>query len=437
MRMLDTDASDVSSRSSLVIALNPVHRPSPRLTAAASAAGALGVLELPAGDPRAVADNLERARRWSKRPFGVRVRPGCTVTSADLPDLAATVLLADPARSPEEFAGRRVLAEVTDRGEALRAAGAGAHGLIVRGTEAGGHAGELSTFVLLQQLLADPLVDLPVWACGGIGPHTAAAAVTGGAAGVVLDTQLALLDEAGLPLEVTEALAGLDGSETVLHHGTRVLRRRGPGVPELPEDAAEFAARIGGDDLRTQFLPVGQDAFLAASFARRWSSVSEVVRGIRAAVVEVIEDDQPATALGAGAPGALALGTRLPVAQGPMTRVSDQPEFAAAVAADGALPFLALALAGAEQTRTMLEATKKSLGQAPWGVGVLGFADEEIRSAQLEVVRQVRPTHAIIAGGRPAQAAALEAEGISTFLHVPSPGLLRQFLAAGARKFIF
>ncbi|HEV7628064.1 MAG TPA: beta-ketoacyl synthase N-terminal-like domain-containing protein, partial [Streptomyces sp.] len=276
-----------------------------------------------------------------------------------------------------------------------------------------------------------------VWACGGIGPHTAAAAVTGGAAGVVLDTQLALLDEAGLPLEVTEALAGLDGSETVLHHGTRVLRRRGPGVPELPEDLEEFAARIGGDDLRSQFLPVGQDAFLAASFAGRWSCVAEVVRGIRAAITDVIADDEPAMALGAGAPGAVALGTRLPVAQGPMTRVSDQPEFAAAVAADGALPFLALALAGAEQTRTMLEATKASLGDAPWGVGILGFADEEIRSAQLEVVRQVRPTHAIIAGGRPAQAAALEAEGISTFLHVPSPGLLRQFLAAGARKFIF
>ncbi|OEV30575.1 hypothetical protein AN219_10070, partial [Streptomyces nanshensis] len=77
---------------------------------------------------------------------------------------------------------------------------------------------------------------MPVWACGGVGPRTAAAAVAGGAAGVVLDTQLALLDEAGLPLEITEALAGLDGSETVLHHGMRVLRRRGPGAPELPPD---------------------------------------------------------------------------------------------------------------------------------------------------------------------------------------------------------
>ncbi|WP_443732104.1 SDR family oxidoreductase [Streptantibioticus silvisoli] len=436
MRMPEPGQSTVTSRSSLVIAVNPVHRPSPRLTAAAARAGALGVLELP-GDPRAVAEVIDRTSRWSPLPFGVRVRPGCGVTAGDLTERVDTVLLADPDRSAGEFGDRRVLVEVTDRDGALRAAGDGASGLIVRGTESGGRAGELSTFVLLQQLLADPRFTLPVWACGGIGPHTAAAAIAGGAAGVVLDTQLALLDEAGLPVAVTEALAGLDGSETVRHHGVRVLRRRGPGAPEIPADEAGFLAMIGSEDLRTQLLPVGQDAFLAASFARRWSTVSEVVRGIREAVAAAVEDDVPATALGAGSAGAAALGTRLAVAQGPMTRVSDQPEFAAAVAADGALPFLALALSGAQQTRSMLERTRDALGDAPWGVGILGFADEELRAAQLEVVREVKPTHAIIAGGRPAQAAALEAEGIATFLHVPSPGLLKQFLAAGARRFIF
>ncbi|MFJ1910838.1 SDR family oxidoreductase [Streptomyces sp. NPDC088147] len=420
-----------------VIAVNPLHRSSPRLTAAAARAGALSVLELSAGDPRSVADTLDRTLRWSSLPFGVRIRPGCTVTAADLPEPVDTVLLADPGRTPEEFAGRRVLVEVTGLAGAREAAGAGAAGLIVRGAESGGRAGELSTFVLLQQVLADPDIALPVWACGGIGPHTAAAVVAGGAAGVVLDTQLALFDEAGLPAELTGALTGLDGSETVLHHGTRVLRRRGPGAPELPDDPAEFAARVGSDDLRTQFLPVGQDAFLAASFARRWKSAGDAIRGVRAAISAAVEDDLPAAALAAGSAGARALGTEFPIAQGPMTRVSDEPAFAAAVAAGGGLPFLALALANADRTRTMLERTRDALGDAPWGVGVLGFADEEIRSAQLEVVRELRPTHAIIAGGRPAQAAALEAEGIATFLHVPSPGLLRQFLAAGARRFIF
>ncbi|RYJ29980.1 modular polyketide synthase [Streptomyces sp. L-9-10] len=437
MRMPESVASIEFSLPQSVIAVNPLHRSSPRLTAAAARAGALSVLELTTGDPRSVADTLDRTLRWSSLPFGVRIRPGCTVTAADLPEPVDTVLLADPGRTPEEFAGRRVLVEVTGLAGAREAAGAGAAGLIVRGAESGGRAGELSTFVLLQQVLADPDITLPVWACGGIGPHTAAAVVAGGAAGVVLDTQLALFDEAGLPAELTGALTGLDGSETVLHHGTRVLRRRGPGAPELPQDPAEFAARVGSDDLRTQFLPVGQDAFLAASFARRWKSVGDAVRGVRAAISAAVEDDLPAAALAAGSAGARALGTEFPIAQGPMTRVSDEPAFAAAVAAGGGLPFLALALANADRTRTMLERTRDALGDAPWGVGVLGFADEEIRSAQLEVVRELRPTHAIIAGGRPAQAAALEAEGIATFLHVPSPGLLRQFLAAGARRFIF
>ncbi|MEV6420930.1 SDR family oxidoreductase [Streptomyces sp. NPDC051662] len=437
MRMPESVASIEFSLPQSVIAVNPLHRPSPRLTAAAARAGALSVLELSTGDPRSVADTLDRTLRWSSLPFGVRIRPGCTVTAAELPEAVDTVLLADPGRTPGEFAGRRVLVEVTDPAGARQAAGAGAAGLIVRGAESGGRAGELSTFVLLQRVLADPEIALPVWACGGIGPHTAAAAVVGGAAGVVLDTQFALFDEAGLPAELTGALTGLDGSETVLHHGTRVLRRRGPGAPELPSDPAEFAARVGSDDLRTQFLPVGQDAFLAASFARRWKSVGDAIRGVRAAISAAVEDDQAAAALAAGSPGARALGTQFPIAQGPMTRVSDEPEFAAAVAAGGGLPFLALALANADRTRTMLERTRDALGDAPWGVGVLGFADEEIRSAQLEVVRELRPTHAIIAGGRPAQAAALEAEGIATFLHVPSPGLLRQFLAAGARRFIF
>ncbi|MFF5092536.1 SDR family NAD(P)-dependent oxidoreductase [Streptomyces niveus] len=420
-----------------VIVINPLHRPSPRLTATAAATGAVGVLELPTGDPREVADLLDRTCRWSSVPFGVRIREGCSVTAGELPELVDTVLLADPARSPAEFAGRRVLAEVTSLAEALSAAEAGAAGLIVRGSESGGRAGELSTFVLLQQVLAEPALDLPAWACGGIGPHSAAATVAGGAAGVVLDTQLALFDEAGLPTELTAVLAGLDGSETVRHHGVRVLRRRGPGAPELPAEKAEFTARIGSDDLRTQFVPLGQDAFLAASFAERWTTVAEAVRGIGTAIADAFADDTPAAALAAGSAGARALGTRLPVAQGPMTRVSDEPAFAASVAAEGGLPFLALALANAERTRSMLERTRDALGDARWGVGVLGFADEDIKAAQLDVVREVKPTHAIIAGGRPAQAAALEAEGITTFLHVPSPGLLRQFLAAGARRFIF
>ncbi|MFD9097584.1 SDR family NAD(P)-dependent oxidoreductase [Streptomyces collinus] len=503
----------------LILCLTPLGEPDAGLAAAACAAGALGILDLGDGDRRS-REELTRLRRTAPGPYGVRVTGRCALGPADLDGGPDTVVLAvDAPWSVAEVAPlQRVLVEVTDLAQAREAVRAGAHGLIARGAESGGRTGGTSTFVLLQLLLAEQGLDVPVWACGGIGPHTAAAAVAGGAAGVVLDSQLALLADSRLPEAVRATLRSLDGSETVVVAGHRVLRRRGPDVPPPPDDPGAVAALLGARDPRRDLLPVGQDGFLAARFADRWCDVRGTVRGLRTAIEEVVGpqgavapgcgepgvplDAGPGAPLGGGSggsqgggsggsqgggsggsqgggsggspasgpkaspggePGALpnphadlppiasaavaalrpgsgtsrALGTRLPVAQGPMTRVSDQAAFAAAVAGDGALPFLALALADGERTREMLTGARAVLDGRPWGVGVLGFAPEEIRNAQLEAVRELRPTHAVIAGGRPGQAQVLERAGIRTFLHVPSPGLLRQFLRAGARRFVF
>ncbi|MEU1802363.1 SDR family NAD(P)-dependent oxidoreductase [Streptomyces sp. NPDC019937] len=420
--------SSVAYPGDLVIGITPFEEPDPRLAAAVSRAGGLGVLDL--GTTRRTAlDAWERVDDWvPDGRYGVRVTAGCPLTPADLryaapPDTGPpgngtgpgphTVVLGVGAPWPlaAVAAHHRVLAEVTDLDQALAAVRAGAHGLIARGGECGGPVGELSTFVLLQRLLAEPGVSVPVWAWGGIGPRTAAAAVIGGAAGVVLDTQLALLAESGLPEDRAAMLRPMDGSETTVVDGHRALRPRARSPHTGPP------------------LPVGQDGFLAARFAERWQDTGRAVRGMTDAIRAAVEDAVRDTAHQAA--------PQLPVAQGPMTRVSDQAGFASAVAADGALPFIALALAGRDQARTLLEEAAAALTGRPWGVGVLGFAPEEIRSAQLEAVREIRPSHAIIAGGRPSQAAALERDGITTYLHVPSPGLLRQFLEGGARRFVF
>ncbi|MGH3669598.1 MAG: beta-ketoacyl synthase N-terminal-like domain-containing protein, partial [Pseudonocardiaceae bacterium] len=240
-------------------------------------------------------------------------------------------------------------------------------------------------------------------------------------AGVVIDAQLALVAEADLPDEVAAAIRLMDGSETVIVGGHRLYSR-----PDLPAvDHVSVAARLGARDLGA--LPIGQDGALAASLAQRYVTAGGVVAAIRAAVI-----DQLRAALSQTAHSVRPL-----VVQGPMTRVSDQAEFAAAVAAAGGLPFLALALSNGEQTRALLEETAAQLDGRPWGVGILGFVPPEIRDAQLAAVHQVRPQYALIAGGRPDQAVPLEAAGIATFLHVPSPGLLDRFLAEGARRFVF
>jgi NAD(P)H-dependent flavin oxidoreductase YrpB (nitropropane dioxygenase family) len=69
-----------------------------------------------------------------------------------------------------------------------------------------------------------------------------------------------------------------------------------------------------------------------------------------------------------------------------MTRVSDQPAFAAAVAEAGGLPFLALALMRSEQVRDLLAATAELLNDRPRGVGILGFVPAELREQQLKEI---------------------------------------------------
>ncbi|TDC55606.1 acyltransferase domain-containing protein, partial [Actinomadura sp. KC345] len=417
-----------------IIGVTPFGRPAPHLAVAVARAGGTGVLDLGADRASGLAA-LADIRRWWTGPFGVRVPAGCRVRPAEIPAAAGTVLVDAPALRSDDaldvagFArGRRLLVEVVGPDEAAAvipvARGfTGDVGLIARGTEAGGRVGDLTTFVLLQRLLGDPSVDVPVYAAGGIGPHTAAAAVAGGAAGVVLDVQLALVREMDLPAEVATALAEMDGGETAIVEGHRVLARPEPG-----EDARTAAGP------RQRPLPVGQDGPLAVTLADRHKTAGGVVQAIREQIGAHLRAAVRTVPL---APQEDASGRAYPVVQGPMTQVSDCSAFAGAVAQEGGLPFLALAAMDGDRVESLLRETADRLGGRPWGVGVIGSAPPGAREAQLAAVRAAGPPYALLAGGSPAEAEPLEAAGIGTYLHVPSPGLLDRFLDEGARKFVF
>ncbi|MFF4233661.1 SDR family NAD(P)-dependent oxidoreductase [Streptomyces sp. NPDC001820] len=413
----------------LVVVVSPFEEPNAAMVAAAGRAGALGLLDLGRDRDRALT-----AMAGLRDRYGVRVPAGCLLTPEELPAAVDTVLLTEPwwrAGTEDWAAGgrRQVWAEVTSPAEAAAAVVAGAVGLVAKGHEAGGRVGELTTFVLLQRLLADPELTVPVLAAGGIGPHTAAAAVAGGAAGVVLDTQLALTTEgsAQLPAAVEAAIRAMDGSETTVVAGHRVYTR-----PDLARPQGDIAELLGARGLHTQPLPIGQDGPVAARLAARHRTTGSVVQAVRAAITDHLEAAARARPL-QPRPGE----RHLPVVQGPMTRVSDRPAFASAVAQAGGLPFLALAVMDGKDVRALLGETADRLAGRDWGVGLLGFAPDELRREQLAAVAGIRPPYAIIAGGRPAQAAPLEVAGTRTYLHVPSPGLLEQFLAEGARRFVF
>jgi acyl transferase domain-containing protein/NAD(P)H-dependent flavin oxidoreductase YrpB (nitropropane dioxygenase family) len=417
---------DVSARDE-VVALTPLERPDVGLVVAAWSGGALGVLDL--GRDRAIGERALVAASRMVGELGVRVPAGWT--SGELPPQVSTVIVPD-AGDVARFLPRRVLVQVTSLEEARAAVAAGASGVIAKGCEAGGRIGDETTFVLLQRLVA--ALAVPVWAQGGIGEHTAAACIAGGAVGVVLDSQLALVRESSLPADIQAAIGAMDGSETAILSGHRVYTR--PDLPVARQGTLDLA-KLGADDLASNILPLGQDGAFARPLAKRYPTAAQLVHGIRAAIDHHLALATAHQPLAAGAPFAAAHGLRYPIAQGPMSRVSDRARFAEAVATAGGLPFLALTLMTGAEVRELLRETKALLGDRPWGVGILGFVPPEIREQQLAVMREIAPPIALIAGGRPSQASPLEAQGTASYLHVPSPGLLDLFLKDGARRFVF
>jgi NAD(P)H-dependent flavin oxidoreductase YrpB (nitropropane dioxygenase family) len=452
--------------------VTPAHRLDVRLAVAGARAGETGILDLGYGTDRqargaairSLAGHLREGSRWGLRwdILGDAGRePSClkellndercpVLLLAGLGEKArAGVPALREALEQARQLVKHVLLEVGRTDEALAAQEAGFDGVVVKGHESGGWVGEESTFLLLQRLRGR--LRIPYWAQGGIGPDTAAAAFLSGATGVVLGEQLWLAAESPFDSEERRQWGQLDGSETVcLGDGAfrfRFFSRTGPkGVHELHQALASGIAwptwlrqRLAdvnhpGVDLR---ITVGKEIAFARTLANKHTNVAGILEAFRGRVRANLETSRRARALAPNGPLAQAHGTRYPILQGPMTRVSDTAAFALAVAENGALPFLALALMSGPEVNRPLTVASRQMGDRPWGVGVLGFVPAELRKAQLSEVCKVRPSHAIIAGGLPSQARQLEEHGISTYLHVPSPGLLESFLRDGARKFIF
>lgn len=384
---------------------------------------------------------LNEALEYGGPSLGALIRSELRFDPTLLPAGVDLVILA-PGTDPLPWSTRedrpwKVFAQVTSLEEAQQAERANVDALIAKGNESGGRVGNETSFILLQRLIE--ATELPVYAQGGVGIRTGSACLAGGAKGLVLDAQLALVKESGLPEQIKKILSRLDGSETVEVGGHRVLRR--PDIPLADsftgEPAELVASHLGGDDPDKELLPLGEDAAMAAPLAAKYRTAGSLAHGVWENAVAGLELAQRTEPLRPGGPLASEHGTAYPVVQGPMTRVSDRSAFADAVARSGGLPFLALALTRGPQAAPLLEETAERLKDRPWGVGILGFVPKELREEQMEAVNAVRPPFALIAGGRPSQARDLEERGTKTYLHVPSPGLLEMFLADGACRFVF
>ena len=383
------------------------------------------------------------------------------------PDNLRVVILTHPETAPLEKGidqlrplNIQVFLECTSLEEAQLAEKAGADGVVAKGNEAGGRIGNETTFILLQRCLQNLSIPI-IWVQGGIGLHTAAACHAAGAQGVILDSQILLARESPLPEAAKARVRSLNGTETVvlgedlgecyrvcgplglpvikdLQTTEKALVLEAPRAREaVPAWRRAVAQRVGWSSTKEQLLLGGQDLGLALNLARRFETVAGILTGISQAIADHCRAAVTYKPLAAESSLAQSHGTRYPIVQGPMARVSDTPVFASLVAQGGALPFVAAAWMRAPQLEALLRETKILLGDRAWGVGLLGFLPPEVFREQLNVVLAQRPPFALIAGGQPEQVKLLEGQGINTYLHVPSPGLLQMFFKAGVTRFVF
>ncbi len=453
------------------IAITPEHCLDAQIAIAACRAGETGVLDLGfSGDrqkTRALIDRLAEAGQsgqWGVR-WDAHCLPGWGVealtqllhrrapvlviaglTARDLQSLARDSKEAAALKERLKPLAEKILIEALDLASAQAAADVGCDGLILKGYEAGDWVSRRSTFMLLQEVRGK--IEIPYWVQGGVGLRSAAAAMLAGAAGVVLREQLWLTEDSPFKGDAQAALwKQCDGSETVLleveEQLFRLYSRSGRNkLQELKQiqdkdDSLRGLLRRYLPDGDDPLIPMGQDIAFAWPLAERYGTVGRILVALRESVGETLRLARSQKALTANSALAQAHGTRFPIVQGPMTRVSDGAPFARAVADAGGLPFVALAVMRKEQVQAVLSETKELLGDRPWGVGILGFIPLELRKEQLDVIYEIKPSFAIIGGGRPSQARELEALGVASYLHAPSPGLLQSFLAEGARRFIF
>jgi enoyl-[acyl-carrier protein] reductase II len=264
--MLTTPLSERFGLTLPVVSAGMAFVAGPRLAAAVSNAGGLGVLGGAMAPPEGLAGLVAATRGLTSRPFGVdlvtpfvedghiamlaQVRPAVVVFFWGTPKQAWIARLQD--------AGIEVWMQVGRVTEALEAAGAGVDAIIAQGSEAGGHNRAEATTMTLLPAVIRAVAPLPVLAAGGIADGRALVAVVAmGAEAAWCGTRFLASEEAdahpGYKQAVVEAGVG-DTVRTTLFGpewpGEPVRALRNAAVRDWAgheDEAARLPAEIVGE----------------------------------------------------------------------------------------------------------------------------------------------------------------------------------------------
>ncbi len=239
------------------------------LAAAVSMAGGLGVIAAGNAPPEWVAEQIRKVKETTDKPFGLNVMllsPYVDEVAKLAADERVPVVITG-AGNPSSYvkmwkeAGIIVAPVVASRALAIMMQRMGADFVIAEGCEAGGHIGELTTMVLVPDIVRS--VDIPVVAAGGIfDADTVAAAFCLGARGVQVGTRFILATECTAHEEYKKRIIkakDIDSKVTgrVTGHPVRLLRSplvRVMARIEYEENAAQKLEELGQGSLQNAVL---------------------------------------------------------------------------------------------------------------------------------------------------------------------------------------
>ena len=207
--------------------------------AAISNAGGLGLIASGSMNGEAVREQIRACRAKTDKPFGVNIM----MMNQHLEEISQVVIeekvpvVTTGAGNPGKYittwkeAGIKVLPVAPTVALAKRLERNGADAVIVEGTEAGGHVGDLTTMALVPQVV-DAVEKIPVIAAGGIGDGRGiAAAFMLGAKGVQMGTAFVATKESQVHENYKQCIIkakDIDSTVTGRTHGhpVRCLRNQ-------------------------------------------------------------------------------------------------------------------------------------------------------------------------------------------------------------------
>ncbi len=208
------------------------------LASAVSNAGGLGLIAAGSAPAEIVRKEILKAKELTDKPFGVNIM----LMSPHAEEIAHMVCeekiaaVTTGAGNPGKYITMwkehniTVIPVVPSVALAVRMERAGADAVICEGTEAGGHIGELTTMVLVPQIV--DAVDIPVIAAGGIADGRGiAAAFMLGASGVQVGTRFLVAEECTVHDNYKEMVLKAKDTDSMVTgrstgHPVRVIKNR-------------------------------------------------------------------------------------------------------------------------------------------------------------------------------------------------------------------